>query len=40
MKKFVVSYLAPIDATWKTAVSSPEDTEKGMEAWMKWAEAL
>ena len=38
MKKFVVTYLAPIDATWKTAESSPEDMEKGMEAWMKWAE--
>jgi len=38
MTKFIVSYLAPIDATWKKAESSPEDMEKGMEAWMKWAE--
>jgi len=38
MKKFIVTYLAPIDATWKTAESSPEEMEKGMEAWMKWAE--
>lgn len=38
MTKFIVTYLAPIDAAWKTAESSPEDMEKGMEAWMKWAE--
>ena len=37
MKKFIVTYLAPIDATWKTAESSPEDMEKGMEAWMKFS---
>lgn len=38
MTKFIVTYLAPIDATWKTAESSPEDMEKSMEAWMRWAE--
>jgi hypothetical protein len=38
MKKFIVTYLAPIDAAWKTAESTQEDMEKGMEAWMKWAE--
>lgn len=38
MTKFIVTYLAPIDAVWKTAESSPEDMKKGMEAWMKWAE--
>ena len=38
MKKFVVTYLAPIDAAWKTAESSPEEMEKGMKDWMVWAE--
>jgi len=30
MKNFLVTYLAPIDAAWKTAESSPEEMEKGM----------
>jgi len=38
MKKFVVTYLAPSDDAWKTAESSPEEMEKGMKAWMVWAE--
>ncbi len=38
MKKFIVTYLAPIDAAWKTAESSPEEMEKGMKAWMDWAQ--
>jgi len=38
MTKFIVRYLAPIDAAWKTAESSPEDMKKSMEAWMAWAQ--
>ena len=38
MKKFIVTYLAPTDATWKTRESSPEEMEEGMKAWMAWAE--
>jgi hypothetical protein len=38
MKKFVVTYLAPLDAAWKTADTSPEEMEKGMKAWMDWAQ--
>ena len=37
MKKFIITYHAPIDANWKTAESSTEEMEKGMEAWMEWA---
>ena len=38
MKKFIVTYQAPIDATWKTQESTPEEMEEGMKAWMTWAE--
>ena len=38
MKKFVITYSAPIDAAWKTAESSPEEMEEGMKAWMAWAQ--
>ena len=38
MKKFIITYNAPIDAAWKTAESSPEEMEKGMQAWMAWAQ--
>jgi len=38
MTKFIVSYLAPIDATWKTQESTPEEMEAGMKAWMDWAQ--
>jgi len=38
MKKFIVTYHAPIDAMQQTAESSKEDMEKGMEAWMLWAQ--
>lgn len=38
MKKFIVTYLAPYDATWKTQESTPEEMEAGMKAWMAWAE--
>ncbi len=37
MTKFIVTYQAPIDATWKTQESSPEEMEAGMKAWMAWA---
>ena len=29
MKKFIVTYLAPYDATWKTQESTPEEMEAG-----------
>ncbi len=38
MKKFIVTYQAPIDATWKTQESTPEEMEEGMKAWMAWAQ--
>ena len=38
MKKFIVTYLAPMDASWKTQESTPEEMEAGMKAWMAWAE--
>jgi hypothetical protein len=38
MKKFIVSYQAPVDATWKTQESTPEEMEAGMKAWMDWAQ--
>ncbi|MCP4313311.1 MAG: hypothetical protein GY790_18795 [Bacteroidetes bacterium] len=37
MKKYMVLYHAPIDAWKQTEGSSPEEMEKGMEAWMAWA---
>lgn len=37
MKKFLVIYHAPADAMQQTANASPEEAEKGMEAWMVWA---
>ena len=38
MTKFIVCYLAPVDATWKTQESTPEEMEAGMKAWMDWAQ--
>ena len=38
MKKFIVTYQAPIDASWKTQESTPEEMEEGMKAWMAWAQ--
>jgi hypothetical protein len=38
MKKFIITYNAPIDAAWKTAESTPEEMEEGMKAWMAWAQ--
>jgi len=38
MKKFIVTYNAPVDATWKTQESTPEEMEAGMKAWMDWAQ--
>lgn len=37
MKKFIVIYYAPMDAMQQTEGSTPEEQEKGMEAWMVWA---
>lgn len=38
MKKFIVLYTAPIDASAQMAETSPEEQAKGMEAWMQWAQ--
>ena len=37
MSKFLVLYLAPVDAVQAMAGASPEDMQKGMEPWMAWA---
>ncbi|HEX5001839.1 MAG TPA: hypothetical protein VFW78_05045 [Bacteroidia bacterium] len=37
MKKFIVMYHAPSDATMEMGNASPEEQKKGMEAWMTWA---
>jgi hypothetical protein len=37
MKKFIVIYHASTDAMEQMKESSPEDSKKGMEAWMVWA---
>jgi len=37
MKKYLVLYTAPIEASQQMAETSPEDQAKGMEAWMQWA---
>ena len=39
MKKFIVLYHAPLEATKQTANMKPEDQAKGMEAWMQWAKS-
>ena len=37
MKKFIVMYHAPIAMMEQAASTSPEDRNKSMEEWMKWA---
>jgi len=37
MKKFIILYYAPMDALQQTASATPEDQDKGMDAWMQWA---
>lgn len=38
MKKFMILYLAPMDAMKQMANSTPEDQKKGMDEWMNWAQ--
>ena len=38
MKKFIVTYHAPVELMQQTGESTPEEKEKGMEAWMAWAQ--
>ena len=38
MKKFIVTYHAPIDAIQQTLNTTPEQQAKGMEGWMQWAQ--
>lgn len=38
MKQFIVIYHAPIDFLKQSAEASKEEMEKGMEAWMAWAQ--
>lgn len=37
MKKYIVIYHAPEELMAQSANASPEDMDKGMEDWMKWA---
>jgi hypothetical protein len=37
MKKYIVLYTSPIEATEQMAQTSTEDQAKGMELWMQWA---
>ena len=38
MKKFIVIYHAPDELMQQSQSASPKEQEKGMEAWMAWAE--
>src|SRR5438045_4429363 len=38
MKKYLVLYTAPTEASRQLAETSPEEQAKGMEAWMQWAQ--
>ena len=37
MKKFLVTYHAPVSALQQMSNASPEEQAKGMEMWMQWA---
>ena len=37
MKKFVVVYHAPASFNEQAQAASPEEMQKGMQAWMEWA---
>ena len=38
MTRFILIYHAPIDAMEQMNVSTPEEQQKGIDAWMAWAE--
>lgn len=38
MKKFLVTYHAPAETLQAMTNRSPEDMQKGMEAWMQWSQ--
>ena len=38
MKKYIVIYHAPVDAMQQSSQSTPEEMEKGMQAWMTWVQ--
>jgi len=38
MKKYIVLYTTPIEASRQMAEPSPEEQAKGMELWMQWAQ--
>ncbi len=38
MKKFIVTYHAPAEATAQMADPTPEQMEEGMKPWIAWAE--
>lgn len=40
MKKFLVTYHAPVNAVQQMSKASPEDQAKGMEMWMQWAQRV
>ena len=37
MKKFIVTYHAPLELLQQSQQTTPEEQAKGMEAWMVWA---
>lgn len=37
MKKFIVTYHAPVELLQQSQQTTPEEQAKGMEAWMEWA---
>lgn len=38
MKKFIVIYHAPVEATEQMANASPDQMKEGMKPWMEWAQ--
>ena len=38
MKKFMVIYHAPVEATEQMANASPDQMKEGMKPWMQWAQ--
>src|SRR5438874_1289798 len=38
MKKFLVTYHAPIDVMTQASNATPEQRQEGMKAWMVWAQ--
>jgi hypothetical protein len=39
MKKYIILYYAPMDAMQQMSQATPEEQQKGMEAWMSWSQS-